>query len=406
MPLRFQHHQLSNGLDVIGEHNPDARTFAAGLYVKTGSRDEDRLLCGISHFLEHMMFKGSTERNWEAMNRIFDELGARYNAFTTQETTGYYAGVLPEYTQRTLEHLGHLLRPQLRDEDVQTERKVILEEIAMYQDEPAQRLYDHLMSEHFGEHPLGLSVIGSNESVGALTRQQLADYFSSRYGPGNMVLAVSGCFDFDEIQSLAERYYGRWKRVNAVRHYTDPTYRQRQVNLIDAKLNRQYTMALAPAPDSADPRRFAARVLCDVIGDAEGSRLYWALVDNAIAEEADFGFQPHDRAGSYYLSLVTDPDRADEALEIARRELQRIKSDLSDIEVDRAKTKIATGIVLGGESPMARLGALGGEWLYNGTYRSIEDDLKTLEQITPASLIDLMIEFPFSPMSVCTLGPK
>src|ERR1051325_7391635 len=117
MALAFNHHQLENGLDIIAEENPDSHSFAAGLFVKTGARDEDASINGVSHFLEHMMFKGSEKYTWEDVNRIFDEMGARNNAFTNQEMTAYYANVLPEFTERAMEHLSHLLRPEIRTAD-------------------------------------------------------------------------------------------------------------------------------------------------------------------------------------------------------------------------------------------------------------------------------------------------
>src|SRR5436190_22937256 len=146
MPLTFQHTQLANGLDIIAEVNPDAHSFAAGLFVKTGSRDESADVHGVSHFLEDMMFKGSDKYTWEDVNRIFDEIGARYNASTWQEMTSYYANVLPEYTEQAVEHLSHLLRPSIRDATSTTEKKVILEEIAMYLDDPGHRLYEQAMA--------------------------------------------------------------------------------------------------------------------------------------------------------------------------------------------------------------------------------------------------------------------
>src|SRR6476646_8373622 len=160
MALTFHHKQLPNGLDIVAEINPDAHSVAAGLFVKTGSRDESLPLNGVSHFLEHMMFKGSSKYTWEDVNRIFDEMGARYNAFTSQEMTAYYANVLPEFTEKTMEHLAHLLRPALREKDFDSEKKVILEEIAMYLDDPGHRLYEKLMDAHFGSHPLSRSVLG------------------------------------------------------------------------------------------------------------------------------------------------------------------------------------------------------------------------------------------------------
>ena len=405
MPLTFHHAQLRNGLDIVAEINPDSHSFAAGLFVKTGARDETPQVNGVSHFLEHMMFKGSDKLTWEDVNRIFDEIGARYNAFTTQEMTAYYANVLPEFTERTIEHLSHLLRPAIRVEDFTTEKKVILEEIAMYLDDPGHRLYERLMEAHFGEHPLAKSVLGSIDSITRLERDQMADYFARRYGPGNMVLAVTGQLDFDEIVGLAERYMGDWPHVEAPRAQPPTVYAPQRLQMTDAKLNRQYTMGMTPGPSAQDERRFAARVLSDVVGDSDGSRFYWALVDNAIAEDADFGFYPHDGCGSFYISLTTEPARADQALDIALKELQKVKNDLSDDEVQRAKNKIASSIVLGGEVPIGRMRSIGGTWVYNKEYRSLEQDMETLLKVTPDSLRQLMRDFTFDPMTIVSLGP-
>jgi predicted Zn-dependent peptidase len=405
MALKFHYKQLPNGLDIIAEENPDSHSFAAGLFVKTGSRDEDSNVNGVSHFLEHMMFKGSEKYGWEDVNRIFDELGARYNAFTSQEMTAYYANVLPEFTERTIEHLSHLLRPAIRNADFTTEKKVILEEIAMYLDDPGHRVYEKLMEVHFGNHPLSMSILGSAESIQKLERDQMAGYFSRRYGPGNMVLAVTGRLDFDEIVKLAEKYMGRWPRVDAPRQQPEPMYKRQKFAMSDPKLNRMYTMGMTPGPSAQDERRFAARVLADVIGDSDGSRFYWALVDNAIADEADFGFYPHDGCGSFYLSLTTDPQRTQKALDIAMQELDKAKADLNDDEIERAKNKIASSLVLSGEVPLGRMRAIGGQWIYNKEYRSLEMDMETLMAVNRASLQQLMKDYPFDPMTIVSLGP-
>jgi len=406
MALQFHRQELPNGLNVIAESNPDAHSFAAGLFVGTGSRDEGAEINGVSHFLEHIAFKGSSQYTWEDVNRIFDEMGARYNAFTTQEMTAFYANVLPEFSERTLEHLSFLLRPAIRDEDFETEKKVILEEIAMYLDDPGHRVYEALMESHFTGHPLSRSVLGTTASVAGLRRQQMADYFRNRYSAENIVLAATGKLEFDRLVELAERYCGDWKPIKSPRNYASPTYKSKRVALADPKLSRQYTMAMTPGPSAQDERRFAARVLSDVIGDAEGSRFYWSLVDNALAEEADFGFYPHDGCGSYFISLVTEPERTQKAMDVALAELARIKNDLNSEEVERAKNKIASGIVLGGETPMGRMPSVASQWIYNKEYRSLEQDMATLSAVTVDSLRQLMVEFPFDPMTVVTLGPK
>jgi len=405
MSVKFHNRRLANGLQILAEENPDAHSFAAGLFVRTGSRDEGPQLSGVSHFLEHMMFKGSAQYTWADVNRIFDEIGARYNAYTTQEMTAYYANVLPEFTARAVEHLSHLLRPAIRQSDFDTEKKVILEEIAMYLDDPGHRVYEALMAEYFGKHPLAGSVLGTMQSVQDMRRDQMVDYFRHRYGPGNMVLSATGRLDFAQLVELAEKYCGDWESSAAPRNKTQPIVHGGRREMSDAKLNRRYTMAMTPGPSAQDERRFAARVLADVIGDAEGSRFYWSLVENAVAEEAEFGFYPHDGCGSFYISLVTDSARAARAMEIVQRELKKIRDDLKDDEVERTKNKIASSLVLQGEAPMGRMPSIGGQWVYNGDYRSLEQDMASLAGVSGDSLRQLLRDYPFDPMTVVSLGP-
>jgi predicted Zn-dependent peptidase len=275
----------------------------------------------------------------------------------------------------------------------------------MYLDDPGHRLYEKLMEAHFGSHPLSMSVLGAADSIKNLQRDQMAAYFARRYGPGNMVLSVTGRLDFDEIVELAQKYCGDWQRVDAPRDQPCPTYEPRTLQMTDPKLNRQYTMGMTPGPSAQSDQRFAARVLADVIGDSDGSRFYWALVDNAIAEDADFGFYPHDMCGSFYIALTTSPEKTKQALDIALAELEKVKTDLNDAEVERAKNKIASSLTLSGESPLGRMRSIGSQWLYNKAYRSLEADMQTLMAITPASLKALMVEYPFDPMTVVSLGP-
>ena len=405
MALEFQQHRLANGLTILGETNDSAHTFSAGLFVKTGSRDEPTQVNGVSHFLEHMMFKGSDTIDWQAMNRIFDEMGARYNAFTTQEMTAYYATVLPEFTERALEHLGQLLRPALRQADFDTEKKVILEEIAMYQDEPSHRIYEELMAKHFANHSLGQSILGPAQTIRDLTRTQMKDYLDQRYGPANMVLSVAGKMDFARVIELAEKFYGPWTGSVPTRSHDEQLSIQQDVRMTDEKLNRTYVMAMTPGPGSQDPMRFAARVLGDVLGDSEGSRLYWSLVDPAIAEEADFGFYPHDGVGSFYVSIVCSPENTDRSIDIARKILAESRTGIAADEIERARNKLVSSLTLSGEQPAGRMRSIGGQWLYLNQYRSLEQDIDALASVDSKSLSDLMERFPFDPMTIVRLGP-
>jgi predicted Zn-dependent peptidase len=221
-----------------------------------------------------------------------------------------------------------------------------------------------------------------------------------------MVVALAGNINFEDVCSQVEQYCGHWPTVHVSRQAGIPDVRPRHVQLADAKLSRQYTMGLCLGPSAQDDRRFAARVLADAIGDSDGSRLYWALVDNALAEEADFGFYPHDRCGSFYFSLTNEPARTRQVTDILLRELARVKEDLSAAEVERAKNKIASQLVLGGELPLGRMRRIGGQWIYHHDYRSLEQDMATLQAISVDTLQQLMRDFPFEPLTIATLGPR
>ena len=404
--LSFRHARLANGLDIVAELNPFAQSTAIGFMVKTGSRDESADIAGVSHFLEHMMFKGTAKRTSEDVNREFDAMGAKNNAFTSNEVTCYWASVLPEFTEPAIDLLADMMRPALRTEDFDVEKKVILEEIALYLDRPSHVLFEAVMADHFQSHPMANSVIGSKESVGGLAVEAMRKYFNARYGPGNMVLAVAGKLSFDNVLELAERYCGAWPTVTAPRAYPEPVLAAKRRHIQDPKLKRHYIAGLCAGPSAQDDARYASLVLSDILGDHEGSRLYWALVEPGLADEADFSYYPHDQTGSFLVYASCDPERAQQVEEILLGELQKVvKEGLMDEEVMLSKSKIETATVLQGELPMGRMRGLASRWIYNKEYRSLEEDLAILEAVDRKGMEGVARGFGFSPMTVTTLGP-
>jgi len=189
--MPFHSTTLSNGLQVVAELNDQAHSIAAGFFVKAGSRDESAEIAGLSHFLEHMVFKGTPRRDALAVNRDFDRVGAKHNAQTSEEDTVYHVTCLPEYLPKAFDVLADILRPSLREDDFETEKKVIIEEIKMYLDNPMSVAYDAAKAAHFGSHPLGQSILGSVDSISAMTAAQMRRYFSAKYSPSNIVLAFA-----------------------------------------------------------------------------------------------------------------------------------------------------------------------------------------------------------------------
>src|SRR4051794_15859021 len=202
--MPFHTHKLPNGLQLIGETSPSARSVALGVFVRPGSGDERADVSGVSHFLEHMMFKGTPRRTALDVNLEFDRIGASYNAYTSEEMTVYYAAVLPEYLPAAVDILADILRPSLRDDDFTTEKEVILEEIGMYDDMPAFAASDNARRIYFNGHPLGQSILGTKESIRDLTRDQMHHYFQRRYAGANIVVAVAGAFDWTAFVAMID----------------------------------------------------------------------------------------------------------------------------------------------------------------------------------------------------------
>ena len=407
MPIAFNKHVLDNGLTVIAEADPDAHTAAVGFFVKAGARDEAPSVMGVSHFLEHMMFKGTDRRTADDVNREFDELGANYNAFTSHEQTVYYAHVLPEFLPRAVDLLGDMLRPALRDQDFDMEKNVILEEIGMYDDRPEWVLQDRLLEDYFRGHPLGHRVLGTTGTIEALSCAQMKDYFRGRYGPDNIVVAAAGALDFQELVADLETLCGGWPATGTGRDYAPPQPAEKQLDVTDAKLSRHYLGLLCPAPSAQDPRRYAAKVLADVLGDSEGSRLYWALVDPGLADEADFSFMPQDQTGAYLAYASCDPARAQQVQETLLKVLQDAVSgvEISRGEIERAVNKLATQATLQGERPAGRMQALGAQWTYHGAYTPLEEELAALTAVTAGDVASLLGDFDFTPKTLLRLGP-
>src|SRR5215813_8742344 len=203
--VSFQHRTLTNGLNIIGEASPSARSVALGFFVRTGSRDETPEVSGVTHFLEHMVFKGTPRRSALEVNMDFDRIGANYNAFTSEENTVFYASILPEYLPQAIDILADILRPSLRGEDFDMEKKVIIEEIGMYEDQPMWSAYDHAKKAFFADHPLGNSILGTPESIRALHRDQMHEYFQRRYVAPNITVVAAGNFDWPGLVALVQK---------------------------------------------------------------------------------------------------------------------------------------------------------------------------------------------------------
>jgi predicted Zn-dependent peptidase len=404
--MHFHHTTLDNGLQVIAELNDRARSIAAGFFVKTGSRDESRELAGVSHFLEHMTFKGTPRRDALAVNRDFDRVGAKHNAQTSEEDTFYHVTCLPEYLPPAFDVLADILRPTLRGEDFETEKQVIIEEIRMYLDNPMSVAYEAAKSTHFGDHPLGNSILGTVESITAMTADQMHDYFARRYSPANIVLAFAGKGRWESLVEMAGAHCGSWQGGPATREAV-PVRGSRAFRAILRPEDQQQTVvgvSDGPPLESAD--RYAAHLLATILGDHTGSRLYWTLIDPGHADGAELSYQDYNQAGAFSTFLSCEPSSTRENLARIAEVYQTVmREGPTEEELVQAKNKVLARSVLRSERPMGRLASLGFHWMYHGVYISVEQELEAFNLVNVDDLRRLLRDWPLWPMSIVSVGP-
>src|SRR5258708_7816800 len=317
--MPFHSHVLKNGMRIIAETSPSARSTAIGFFVRTGARDESPEVAGVSHFLEHMVFKGTPRRTALDVNRDFDRIGAHYNAFTSEENTVFYAAILPEYLPQAVDILTDILRPSLRDEDFDMEKNVIIEEIGMYEDQPTWSAYDHAKKAYFADHPLGNSVLGTADSIRALARDQMHAYFERRYVAANITAVAAGNLYWEKLIALVERHCGDWNSGPTGRQNIRETKGTGAFQLLTKeKVTQEHVILIAPGPAANDPLRYSADTLALALGDDSGSRLYWALVDPGLADSADCSYHEYEGTGSFYTSMSCEPSRMQENLAIVK----------------------------------------------------------------------------------------
>jgi predicted Zn-dependent peptidase len=405
--MQFKQEILSNGLVLIGEINPSAKSAAVGYFVRTGARDETLEVNGVSHYLEHMLFKGSDKLSALEVNEAFDKRGAEANAGTGEEATVYYASALPEYLVEITELWAELMRPALRDDDFNIEKDVIKQEIAMHQDMPTADVLDRCRSLHFDTHPCGYSVLGSVESIDRLTAEQMREYFVQRYAPNNMVVAFTGNVDWNGVCAVVEEACGQWPPQNVGRKLVHVEGTKRKTRTRKPNLNREHACLMHTGVSAQDPRRFAAWLLGVIIGDDHGSRFYWELVNKALVDEATMFSSYMDGTGAFYSLIECAGQNSPRVLEIVDAVFRDVyEKGVAEDELERARNKTLSSMVVRNELPMGRLDHLGSNWLYLGDYRSIEDDVNAIKAVTAREINALAREIDVTSYTRYSLGSE
>lgn len=386
---------LQNGLHLIGEPRSTNQSSSIGFFVKTGARDESKREAGVSHFLEHMMFKGTKKRSALDITFELGNLGAQANAYTSEETTVFYATVLPEYFTEMQDLLTDMLRPSLDTHEFNTEKKVILEEIALYQDKPQFCLFEKGLEAYFDGHPAGNSVLGSHQSISDVTRDEMASYFERRYSPANMTLVATGNFDWNRFVEAAQKLTHSWiPRENGRTATPYKKANAAQLKFTKKSLQASHVLLVSSGPAAQDDRRYPLTVLSLILGDGSGSKLYWELVETGLAETAILDADEKDGTGCILAYATTSPESLDTVTEKMKEVLSK-PLEFTDADLERAKAKLCSRVVLSGELPIGRLMALGNDWLYREEVRTLKEIVQRIEKVSRSEIEEAVKSFPF-----------
>ena len=287
------------------------------------------------------------------------------------------------------------------------EKKVIINEIGLYEDQPMWAASDNGKQVHFGTHNLGNSILGTAESITALTRDQMDTYFRRRYIAPNITVVAAGRFDWDSLVRLIETQCGDWAAGPATRDGVDETSGTCATKVMHKpKVAQEYFVLMGGGPPAKSKLRHAADLLGMVVGDDSGSRLYWALIDPGLADSADCSFHEYEGTGVYYTSFSCEPDDAAENLALVEGVLSAVQADgITAEELETARSKLLSRIVRSNERPRGRLVTLGLQWTHQGEYRSVDDDLKAYEAVTLDDIREVIRRYPLDKHTTLALGP-
>ncbi|MBZ5741082.1 M16 family metallopeptidase [Nocardioides mangrovi] len=410
---RVRRTTLPSGLRIISEQQAGVRSAAVGVWVGVGSRDESPALHGCSHFLEHLLFKGTPERSALDISIALDAVGGEFNAFTAKEYTCFHARVLDQDLPLAVDVLGDMITSStLHPDDVEAERDVILDEIAMHDDDPDDVVHNLFAAQAWGDSPLGRPIAGTEESITALTRAQVHRFYRRHYRPDNIVVSAAGNVDHAALVRQVKAAFGRNGWLDGTATPVPPRHgRRKKVMpgvLTATRPFEQVNVVLGmEGLVRDDPRRFALGVLNTALGGGTSSRLFQEVREHRGLAYSVFSFAAHHAdSGLVGVSVGCLPNRLDDVLAVVREELAKVARDgITAEELERGKGQLRGGLVLGLEDTASRMSRIGKAELVHDELLAIDEVLARIEGVTLEEVRDVAAELLSRPEVLAVVGP-
>ena len=392
MSVDVQKREMKNGLVVATEVMPYLRSASLGVWIQCGSRFEDAKNTGISHFIEHLLFKGTRKRSAAKIAEAIDSVGGQLNAFTEKEYVGFYAKVLDEHLPLAFDLVSDIvLHPTFPADEVERERNVIFEEINMVEDSPQELILDLFMESFWKKHPLGLPISGTKKSVAQISRDDVKKYFENKYVAGSIIVAVAGNIRHQEAAKLAERYFSGLKPGVAADPGKPPEISSGRFIRRKAHLEQTHLCLGTTAPPIASEERYCAHLLSSILGGGMSSRLFQNIRERRGLVYSIYSMlNLYQDAGSLVVYAGTAHDKAAEVVDLVLKEFVRLRQKpVSAQELKRAKEYVKGSVMLSLESSSSRMTHLAQQLIYYGRFYKLEEILDAVERVTARDIRNL-----------------
>ena len=399
---------LPNGIRVVTERMEHVRSVAVGVWVETGSRHEAENRGGMSHLIEHLVFKGTATRSAEEIARTMDSVGGQMDAFTTKEHTCFYVQVLDEHLPLAVDLLTDiLLHPLFNPDEIEREKSVVLQEIKMVEDTPDDIIHDLFAAQIWGGHPLGRPILGTREAVSAYDRTEALGYFTDEYVPPRVIIAVAGNVTHERVMELFNAGFDGFDRRPTERTATPPLLKP-GVNIVNKTLEQVHLIMGFPGLHHSAPERYALFLLNDIIGGSMSSRLFQEIREReGLVYAIHSGVQAYTDTGSLYVYAATDEKNFSKVLKSTLKVLRELKkTGVTEDELKRAKDHLKGSLMLSLESTSSRMNRLAKHEMHHGTFLSMDAMLSAIDKVrheeVQALVTDLLDE---DRLALTTLGP-
>lgn len=404
----FEKTTLSNGISVVTENMPQVRSVAIGFWVGVGSRDEKEGINGMSHFIEHLLFKGTQTRTARDISEAFDVLGGELNAFTAKEYTCYYTRLLDEHVSTGFEILADMMQnPRFDVFDIDSERNVVLEEINLHEDSPDERIHDLFAQSLWATHPLGKPILGHIETVKNFARDDVVGFYRGEYLPDNLIVAAAGNIEHEKMVDLVRQHFNLKAGEKPVRKEFVPQI-EKKIEVFTKQTEQAHIVFGAEAIRASDDRRFALSILDNILGGGMSSRLFQEIREKRGLAYSTYSYHSlYTETGFVAAYAGTTPENTEQVVQLIQEQLADIKSGgITGPELHRAKEHLKGQLVLGLESTGRRMTRLGKIEITQGELLSLDELVERIDAVTKDDVAKLANDL-FDPnmMVLTVIGP-